>query len=82
MRLSSGIVIHCSVRSFVLLCKRLGCDVSVTTPICTSRVRLQKGRMDKRQKNHAKFLEKWYFQKYASEGERAAQAKEVIEAVI
>ena len=46
------------------------------------RVRLQKGRMDKRQKNHAKFLEKWYFRKYASEGEGAAQAREVIEAVI
>ena len=57
-------------------------DVSVTITICTCRVRRQKARVDKRQKKYAKFLAKWYFRTYVSEGESAAKAKEVIEAVI
>lgn len=53
-------------------------DVSVTITICTCRVRRQKARVDKRQKKYAKFLAKWYFQTYSSEGGSAAKAKEVI----
>lgn len=66
----------------MLVYERLDCDVSVTTPICTYRVRQLKARVDKRQKKYAKLLGKWYFREYASEGESAEKAKEVIEAVI
>ena len=65
-------------------CDRLNCDVRVVvTLLCTHRVRLQKARVDKRQRKYAKFLGKWWKEEYgavASADERK-KATEVIETV-
>jgi hypothetical protein len=55
----------------------------VVTLLCTHRVRLQKARVDKRQRKYAKFLGKWWKEEYgavASADERK-KATEVIETV-